>query len=105
MRHEVYMAYCLGACCLWGGLSPGHVVSRGRLSPGKVVSGADSLRGRLSQDILSTGQIVSGADCFRAPCPSTDIVDVEFGVMVGGGGGVRSFSCQTQLLLCKVELS
>ena len=24
--------------------------------------------------------------------------------MVGGGGGVKSFSCQTQLLVCKVEL-
>ena len=24
--------------------------------------------------------------------------------MVGGGGGVKSFSCQTQLRLCYVEL-
>ena len=35
---------------------------------------------------------------------SWDIDDFEFPV-VGGGGGVKSFSCQTQLLLCWVELS
>ena len=32
---------------------------------------------------------------------SGDIADIEFAVV----GGVKSISCQTQLLLCQVELS
>ena len=73
-------------------MSPGHVVSRGTLSLGQVVSGADSLRGRLSRGILSPGHIVSGADCLGAhclgahclgadclgaPCPPTKILKEE----------------------------
>ena len=41
--------------------------------------------------------------CQNRVSNSWDIDDVEFPVVVvGGGGGVKSFSCQTQLLLCWV---
>ena len=45
--HEVSGAYCLRACCLWGGLCPGHVVFLGKLSHGRIISGTLS-KGRLS---------------------------------------------------------
>ena len=75
------MYFETGADCLWGMMSPGnivsgHVVSGACCLPGQVVSGTDSLRGRLSRGILSPGHIASGADCLGAhclgaPCPST----------------------------------
>ena len=46
--------------CLRGILSLGHVVSRGRLSPGHIVSGADCLRGTLSRGVLFPEHIISG---------------------------------------------
>ena len=57
---DVSGKHCLGACSLRGRLSPGQVVSRGRLSPGRIVSGADCLGAYCLWGTLSLGQIFLG---------------------------------------------
>ena len=46
--------------CLWGILSLGHVVARGRLSLGRIISGAHCLGAYCLRGILSPGRIVLG---------------------------------------------
>ena len=56
---------CRGTLSSGAHYLPGHIVSRGILSPGRVVSGAHCLGGILSLGRLSPGRVVSGAGCLR----------------------------------------
>ena len=66
-----------GACCLRGQIVSGAGCLRGRLSLGHNVFGAYCLRGGLSRGILSPGHIVSGADCLGAHCLGADCLGAD----------------------------